>query len=156
MSYGYESAINQFRCKKSICGLQRKFAKKSQKKQPMKKRQQHSQNDLHQFCHLKVASKTKTHFYNVLLNSFFLNSNIIICVNSAKIALVNYCNSYCVYDFEQMNAYVLLLPLLYCHNVKVGRIASSEVIVQLTKSKCFPATYYALEVLRVSQFKSIN
>jgi len=41
---------------------------------------------------------------------------------------------------------------------KVGRIASSEVIVQLTKSKCFPAIYYALEAcpLRVSQFKSIN
>jgi len=28
---------------------------------------------------------------------------------------------------------------------KVGRIASNEVIVQLTKSKCFPAVYYALE-----------
>jgi len=38
------------------------------------------------------------------------------------------------------------------------QIASSEVIVQLTKSKCFPAMYYALEAcsLRVSQFKSIN
>ena len=35
---------------------------------------------------------------------------------------------------------------------------SSEVIVQLTKSKCFVAMYYALEAcsLRVSQFKSIN
>jgi len=43
---------------------------------------------------------------------------------------------------------------------KVCRIASSEVIdnVELTKSKCFPAMYYALEAssLRVSQFKSIN
>ena len=36
------------------------------------------------------------------------------------------------------------------------QIASSEVIVQLTKSKCFPAMFYALEAcsLRVSQ--SIN
>ena len=41
---------------------------------------------------------------------------------------------------------------------KVGQIASSEVIVQLTKSKCFPAMFCALEAcsLRVSQFKSIN
>jgi len=38
---------------------------------------------------------------------------------------------------------------------KVGRIASSEVIVQLTKSKCFPAMFYAWRlVLYVS--RSLN
>jgi len=41
---------------------------------------------------------------------------------------------------------------------KIGRTASHEVILQLIKSKCFPALYYGLEAcpLRKSQYNSIN
>ena len=40
----------------------------------------------------------------------------------------------------------------------IGLIASHEVILQLIKSKCFPALYYGMEAcpLRKSQYNSIN
>jgi len=41
---------------------------------------------------------------------------------------------------------------------RVGRIASSEVIVQLVKSKCFPVLFYGLEACSLCkyQYNSIN
>jgi len=53
---------------------------------------------------------------------------------------------------------MLLLPVIQCRFGKIGRIASHEVILQLIKSKCFPALYYGLEAcpLRKSQYNSIN
>jgi len=41
---------------------------------------------------------------------------------------------------------------------RVGRVASSDVIIQLFKSKCLPVLYYGLEAcpLRKSQFKSLD
>ena len=41
---------------------------------------------------------------------------------------------------------------------KVGRIASNDVVMQLIKTKCFPALYHGLEAcpLRKSRYNSID